>query len=366
MLANDRAKTWIENFSYAQMNKFNWVDRQRCFASPGCNGPYFALETPVRNTCHWLVTFLILNTWLKDKEVLRHIEGMRRWLLDDNAYYVGCGVFKIRQQPGLDICNGVIGPAWVLESLARLDRYLEDSKAYVLAHRVIKQLKFSRKFGMWQRSDPLNNNYRIDYTYDHQAWLAAAITDVGGFEEPRLFLDKTAEGLMRLRADGRIRHIAYANSVRGILARMAFARREHTAYQDIEVVEKSYHHYVLFPLARMKNRFEYHTLYNSSLLKHATGYLNSINIDELSNYPLCVSYNAPGFEFPMLALVLGEHANNFSKKLQKVMDWQQLHTFNDDHNACLNAADPLTLTARIYELALFVEAHNEMCNVNPE
>lgn len=354
-LIKNRCQVWIEKFAYAQMNKFNWVSRQHCYASPGCNGPHFAIETPIRNTCHWLITFLILNSWAQDKEISRYIEAMRKWLLEDNAYRVE-GVFKIRQQPGYDICNGVIGPAWVLETLSRLSLYLGDSEAHALGLEIIEQLGFVSALGMWKRNDPLNKNYRIDYTYDHQAWLAASMVDFGILDAPQMFLDKTLGGLMRLRADGRVCHISYASSIRGLLGRVAYARQERIAAERVAYVEKSYHHYVLFPLARMKNTFKNHSLYSSGLMTSAVNYLKDIHLEELENYSLCVSYNAPGFEFPMLAFGFGEHIPEFVKGMQAVMDWQVSHTFNDEHNACLNAPDPLTLTARIYEVALFVEA----------
>lgn len=364
-LANDQAKKWIEQFSFAQMGKLNWIDRNHCFACPGTNGPHFALETPVRNTCHWLVTMLILSTWVDDKEVSACIDGMRNWLLKDNKYLIDKGVYKIRQQAGYDTCNGVIGPAWVLEALSRLYRYRSDEYALMTGEDIISRLGFNDKIGMWKRCDPITKNFRIDYTYDHQAWLAAAISDFGYSENVQKFLDKTLNGLMKLRPDGRVRHISYACTIRGVLARLAFKKREAVDMKSIDQMEKSYHHYVLFPLARLKSSFQEHDLFQSDLIVDSVRYMESVDLGELSEYPLCVSYNAPGFEYPIIALNLGDYSSGFVSSLLQVMDWQVEQTFNSTNTGCINSPDPLTLSSRIYELALFVEKYNEMKQEQP-
>lgn len=348
------SKKIIADFIYFQLKKLNWQDENHCFASAGFNGPHFNLETPVRNTCHWLVTMIIANNWLEDKEISKTITAMANWLLENNPYYLN-GAYKMRQHPGGDCTNGVIGPSWILECLIRLNKYKADDRTKNRADEMINKLTFSKNIGLWHRFDPFTNNKKIDYTYDHQVWLAAVLAEFGKFENVDLFLNKSLGRLMQLRKNGLINHVAFAVSMKGLLLWFIYLLRQKIDKVKILSLEKSYHHYVLFGLARIKHFLPENKIFTSYLLRQALEYQEQFNINEYIDLPLAISYNSPGFEFPLIGFEFRKSFSTFNQNLSNTINWQIKHTFNTNRNSCLNAKDPINLTARIYELTLFVE-----------
>jgi hypothetical protein len=81
----------------------------------GHNGPYFDKETPVRNTCHWLVTFLTAYEKTKKEEFLKASEKCIDYLLKEKQKYKYN--YLCRKSEKKDECNGLIGPAWIMEAL---------------------------------------------------------------------------------------------------------------------------------------------------------------------------------------------------------------------------------------------------------
>ena len=130
--ALDEAQKWI-----IQINPNN------AFMPPGHNGPHYNLETPIRNTAHWAVAYLIAAKYDFFNEAAKISLLFRNWLLDDNPHYKK-GCYVLRQSGRSDWCNGGIGNAWILEALARFGRFLNDQVAESRATKIVENNRFNK------------------------------------------------------------------------------------------------------------------------------------------------------------------------------------------------------------------------------
>lgn len=68
-------------------------------------------------------------------------------------------------------------------------------------------------------------------------------------------------------------------------------------------------------------------------------------------------YNAPGFELPLLLAHFGDKIPLTWDDMKTIYDEQLVRVMSRDLAFCgRNTQDPLTLSARIYELGLFIES----------
>lgn len=330
------------------------LDEHRSFMPAGHNGPYQQLETPLRNTAHWLVTYSIAHALTGD-------ESFKEVGLRLSAFLQRPGAFRgryalLHRQIGTDRCNGVIGPAWVIEALARSALYLGDEDAGEMARQELESLPFDRRAGAWCRVDPDIGPRGIDYTYNHQAWLAAAAADVPGrIGQSRAleFLDRSVAGGLQVGQDGIIRHVLYTPNPRslGMVARLKVLRKIRPAV--VAEKEWGYHLYSLFPLLRLSLRFPEHPLYRSSQFCAAVDRaLSGAFRDALKQNRFAYPYNAPGFEMPLLC-VLREVSERDLRSIYMRQCKNTLDPATGLHTR--GTSDPVTLASRIYELAMLAE-----------
>ena len=117
MLSKDIENDLLETLLTIEANYSKFLVRRKnaLYFAGGWNGPHFALETPVRNSCHWLVTYSILFNVTGDEKYKKHAYDIFHWLTIDNPFFQS-GYYINRQRQGQDFCNGVIGNAWIYEA----------------------------------------------------------------------------------------------------------------------------------------------------------------------------------------------------------------------------------------------------------
>lgn len=331
-----------------------YLDDNTAFAPGGQNGPHFALETPVRNTCHWLAAFAIGYRIRPSSRYLQAGTALYRWLVNDCVFHKS-GYYVVRQA-GRDWCNGVIGNAWLIEALVRAGSYLQIEQARQTAEALYITNRFDAAVGAWHRYDPLNKKYSIDFTLDHQSWFACAASDLGKHSEVEQFLSACQRGAFRVRQSGRIAHLYYAWNIRGILFRMFFFYREHRIADFIAELEEGYQHYTLLPFARLFQRHSAHPFFKSEEFERAVRYVGPAWLKAVATSRYGYQYNAPGFELPVIIGAFEAKAGLTWADMQIVLEQQMNLVGNKNQNLCAkNNPDPLTLSARIYELGLFLE-----------
>jgi hypothetical protein len=325
----------------------------------GHNGPYFDVETPIRNTAHWLTLFSILYGITAKANYKARAERLYAYLASPGFAKNGTA-YTHRQKPGKDRCNGVIGAAWVIEALVRYGRYVGNDEALELARQIAASCPFIEGQAAWKRLDPVDGATTIDATYNHQAWLAAAIAeaDASLAERASLFLDRSIDGAFRLRPNGRIDHLMY---LRGGFNRAAQVKHTLQSVKDDKKVsekEDGYHLFVLFALARLKRALPNHPFFaNESLRKSLRYVAEPAFLGKLANSHYAYPYNAPGFEMPLIVAVF----QPVEPVLQTVdcmlvYEEQKRRTFSNQVGLHVDGCpDPCTLAARAYELAMSLE-----------
>ena len=335
------------------------LDNKNAYMPAGHNGPHYALETPIRNTSHWSVAYLIAAKFNLLKEASKISNLFRNWLLNDNVHYQK-GCYVLRQSGKSDWCNGVIGHAWVLEALSRFTNFYSDKKSKERADEIVSKHKFNKRASAWHRYDPFTKRYSVDFTFDHQAWFAASLCDYNKTENVKTFLDHCNSGGFRIRKNGLINHLHFAPVPKNYVNRLQYKFNDLINPKRSKIVEEGYHIYTLFPLSRIKLYIPDHPFFESKVFQDALNYCTKENILKMKTNCYGFSYNAPGLELPMTALAFGTRMPIKKEDIESIYNAQNsysrpecsaLHTQNN--------SDALTLSARIYELALFIEAYKE-------
>lgn len=332
------------------------LNRNMSIMPAGNNGPYFHLESPVRNTSHWIITYLVAYNISRDKRFLNAALRLVSFFKKYKAYGAGYSYVQ-RQHKGHDWCNGVIGTAWIIESLSRAAKYLEDEQIKIILDNIVKKQNFNYSVGAWKRLDPQRGYLSIDYAYNHQAWMAVAIADYGLHGIARLFLDKSEAMSFRIRKGGLINHIFYANTSKNIVNRILYNKQRIYKRDQVNIKENGYHLYVLFALARLYQHFPGHTFFKTGAFVESLRYCNDKYLESLRNNPYAYPYNSPAFELPLIKWVFNEDMIISDEKIKDIFMVQKNKTQNNYGKLYTEGtADPATLSARIYELGIFIES----------
>ena len=86
------------------------------FIDGGSNGPYNCVDTPVRNSAHWCVTFSYLYNITKEKKYYEAIIKLSNYILKIEGESAS-GSVKCMDGKGFTDTNGLIGQAWAIEGL---------------------------------------------------------------------------------------------------------------------------------------------------------------------------------------------------------------------------------------------------------
>ena len=355
----------------------------------GCNGPYNDPETPVRNTAHWLVTFLKLYEITDREQFLEASLSAADYLHSDEARPNGY-TFHHRYSDAKNNCNGLIGQAWTIESLAIAAEKLDDPELASLAEEVFLLHPFDEQLGLWKSVEIDGRRLGFDGTFNHQLWFAAAgglLTrnpSVSGLvnQSVSTFLD-TIESNMGLYESGLIRHgLKFSLSPRrllrllrtdkrgrlffiGLIGRSSLTevdlfrnlinhpiipiRRPPLRTEYLRLKAIGYHSFNLYAMALLHGQYPGHQFWNSELFTKSYDYLYSKNYkrniaESKYGYP----YNPPGIEVPF---VVDEFEDDPDRDFQERWLSSQFNRCYDFENHEMNKTtpDPRTLTARLYQ-----------------
>lgn len=338
---------------------------------PGTNGPHQHRETPVRNYSHWIITLLNLYKWTGKSDYYEKALELAS-IFFDKQFFPNQKTYVIREHPGKDRCNGLIGQAWVLEALVELYVHTKKSEFLELAISVAESHQFNTKVGLWHAMEPDGNLLGIDPTFNHQLWFAYAVAPLRKYStkiafELRLFLKNLPVNLTLIKPSNLIFHpidrnlsspdssiMLKARRYAGAFLRNYSGQRRKIDYaEEWEQVSVGYHVFNLYAFSLLRLDFPEHDFWQSRRFKDAANAMFDASfIRKLKDNPYGYAYNAPGFEVPVaahfLSDVLGDIAHDwtnyfFNSQIQKTYDASK-------KSFSRNTPDPATLTARIYEL----------------
>src|SRR5690606_4345303 len=138
---------------------------------PGTNGPHRHQETPVRNTSHWIITFLKIYSFTNQEKFLSKALQLSD-VFFSASYRPYDKTYWLRDHSNKDKCNGLIGQAWVLESLYELYQTTGETKYLTAALSLIDSISFDVRAGLWYTTEINGDKIELDPTFNHQLWYA--------------------------------------------------------------------------------------------------------------------------------------------------------------------------------------------------
>ena len=323
----------------------------------GYNGPYNDPETPVRNTAHWLQTFILAHDLSGDGRFYKAAESCMHYLIGSDVPRCGHS-YQHRNKEGKDQCNGLIGQAWTIEALVKAYEYFEVEDCLGIAKEIFIAHPFSETMGLWNSLEPDGTVLTVDPSFNHQLWFCAAGTMVANHGSPVIngrttrFLSAIPR-LMETSKEGRIGHVMKSapGRIRRNVARTLFRKRRVSMMSK----EVGYQTFNLYAFAMLKAHIPDHEIWHWPGFCRALEYLSHSEFKEnISGSPYGFYYNAPGFEIPVILQAFNvdhdyrirESQFWLKEQLQRHYDWSARRFVG-------SAVDAETLNARFYECTRF-------------
>jgi hypothetical protein len=331
---------------------------------PGRNGVYDEPEMPVRTTSHWLTTLSKVYEITGDEAFADAANDAADYLLSDEARPYGY-TFHSRNAEGKNKCDGLVGQAAPIRGLARAGSALERPELLEAAADAFFLHPFDSDLGLWRRVEIDGTPLSFDRTLNHQLTFAASGANLSdhGIRIDRIerFLDRIAD-TMCLHSDGLIKH--YVRPPPLDLLRTVFKLPTHwnlllnefvfhyySRSSERRTKELGYHPTNLRSLARLKQSFPYHSVWDSSSVHDAVYFVDSDRYSGPEGV-MDISYGSmtPGIHTAYALLVLDD------RDPVKVCEWLTRdikHRFDFDQNLLVsNATDVNFQASTIYNLAL--------------
>jgi len=332
----------------------------------GHNGPYHDPETPVRNTSHWIITFIKCYQITGENKFLEAAEQCVSYLTRQEVRPYGY-TFYLRNIGNKDACNGLIGQAWCIEALVAAGCQLKEPDLLDLAKSIFLSHPFNKKLAAWQVIDIDGSNKGYDLTLNHQIWFAASGAQIinSGIECVQVrrqvteFLDSLTENI-HLYPSGLIYHNIYP---RNSLIKLSIWGSENIKRRRIPmpILERlrpemkmklrkkaiGYHSFNLYGLGMLKQVFSEHQFWNSNKFNNTIKYGRSVLYkNQLNNNKYSYSFNCTGIEMAFVSHV-------FCDDTEAAREWlsEQFERSFDTKNKSFtkDTEDPATMGARIYE-----------------
>ncbi|MEJ2063272.1 MAG: hypothetical protein P8X74_08370 [Reinekea sp.] len=328
----------------------------------GHNGPYLDPETPVRVTAHWLVVFCCLYKRLGKVEYLNAAKSAIDYLTSSEARPMEAA-FYCRINPKKDLCNGLMGQAWVIEALLYAYDVLKDQELYDLAESTFLAHEFDETRGLWRRLSVDGTIMDFDETFNHQLWFCAVGSKLKSSEKALNNCDrffKVNASKPELYSDGVIFHdsnvfrfgLERRHGVRPVinyvLNKIGAIRNKMALYSK----SVGYHGFNMYAYELMRDRYGANEFYKSKTYKKMVGVVNSKDfIEALEASQYGYPYNPPGFELGYVML-----QNGYTEK--EVVAFLELHFSKTAGEKGVNSArskDIETSQARLYELVRLLD-----------
>ena len=348
------------------------------YMGSGCNGPYNDKQTLVRNYGYWLINFSKCFELTGDQIYLDKVYELSHFLFSKKSRPYGYS-FHHRLHENKDKCNGLIGQAWTFEALTYASIVTKDPKYVELAENVFFQHVFNYDCGLWNRLEIDGTVLSIDSTFNHQLWFTACSSMLKTPRQKEIseriscFMDQLNNNLTVL-DNGLIYHpienqilpnqseqtsesflmsvarifLSSFGLINSKINKNTLKHRERMIYKSI-----GYHQFNMYAFAILKQSFPDHFFWDSLKFHRTVDYLISDEFkiglnDNIYGYP----YNPPGFEIPF---VLNVFSNLSEYDLVDICSWwvnEQIKRCYEPKTRMMirNTEDPLTHTARIYEL----------------
>jgi hypothetical protein len=349
-------------------------------ANAGVNGPYRFVDTPVRNSGHWLIITSYLWKITREERYKELAFHLANYIVDEQKK-TSSGAIECMTGERFDHLNGLIGQAWTIEALVYAYEVFRKKEYLDTAVEIFYSQKFDEKNCLWERVEITGENIGFDYTLNHQVWFACAgLMLLGNLNDDTIhkqvygFLKRLNEQYFDIYSNGLIKHYGTMKNpqVRPLSFRIKRSikdlllplRYKDPNRFDSKVLEKGYHLFELYGYAVIHQYYPNYELFKTEKFKKALKYgmdLNKLNRvfnikpvlgganDGLTRMnKFAYAYNSPAFEYPLIEYCFtGKISENMASEL---IDLQKKLTYDKTTGKLARFNyDPETLTARIYE-----------------
>ena len=339
---------------------------------PGHNGPHGDPELPSRNTGHWLLNWSFTGTRTGERRFIDASHRAIDYLLKPERRPGGY-TFHHRNREGKDRCNGLMGPAFSIESLAEGGARVGREDAIKLAAELAAMHPYQAGMGLWSVREIDGSVRDVDPTLNHQIWFAAAVAmsdiargaTVSG--EVRSFVEMLNHTMV-LRPNGRSRHLAEKGERGGRLSKLArklgLTRDQPDPGPGERKREIAYHLFNLYPLALLRRAVPVSSFWQSEKLARALAYLESDEYVTATSDPEFVRPHIPaGFplSFAERALTDQVFGPNDARLQRRLLEEQFARTFDFETMLMTKGSiDPVTQAARSYEMTRLADVALEL------
>lgn len=340
------------------------LERQQIDGSmlAGTNGAYGDVDTPVRNTSHWLYLFCFAYKATQDEEFRAGAEAALEYILACRNACVG-GIV-MRHAPRKDATNGILGPAHVVEALLQASAVLGRAEVRELAINYLERHSYNKELNCWNSLAPAGEILPPDLTFNHQLYFAAVAAQCAAGspmikESVECFLDGMRHSL-GVRPNGRIQHMLQVPSGKAVSWKASLrklVRRE--SGNDDENRERRYHLYNLYAFALMQmNGYAVAKQLGEKWLRivtytESTAYRQFVEHVEERTSSLGSGTETISLDYALYRTVLcGDSPGLFADRITRFL----ARTSAPSGSCTLFSPDPETQRARCYRYIRFLES----------
>ncbi|QCU73134.1 hypothetical protein [Pseudoalteromonas distincta] len=270
----------------------------------GHNGPHGDQETPVRTTAHLLYILCKLID-LGHNEYRGKANKAIDYLISPSARPMGAS-FWCRVNPEKDFCNGLIGQAWVMESLVYAANVLKRSDCFEVVDEVLAMHKWNSGCSAWHKLNVDGSCGELFGTFNQQLWFAYISIQMG--EESKSYNNgvefvSTVLPRVELYSDGIIYHDSPAYKMQKMLGVKSaikelinFISRK-SKKSDKRARSVGYHSFNLIALKGIEEKLPENKFWYSCKYKKIVKALYTEKYKrETKNNKFAYPYNPVGFE----------------------------------------------------------------------
>lgn len=333
----------------------------------GHNGPYIDQETPVRNTAHWCNSFIRAYELTNENQFYDAALKCGEYLRSKEARPMG-SVYFCRKNPKKDFANGLVGQAWVIEALVRLEEMTQDSEYSKLAVDVFKMHPYDSDYNAWFKKNVDGSLNGFDKTFNHELWFAAAGSllvekDKEIKKQVFNFLNHIDVHL-ELYADGCIKHSANyfldKKPEEKIKKFIIKAINSNAQKEYLRMISVGYHSFNTYAFAIIKQRLPDLNVWESKKISEIIKYtINNKYFNAIEGNKFGLPYNVTGFEVPFTLEIFKQDLSDVGGIIETWLNRQiNFGLKKESFLLTENSKDPNTSAARIYEITRLSKNYN--------
>ncbi|MDQ5770307.1 hypothetical protein [Thiothrix subterranea] len=343
----ERFVLFIENLASVEVN-FQKEDGSFAVSN---NGPHGDEETPVRNTSHWLY----MLSWLVSQGYSKYYLYANRsadYLLSDDARPMK-NAFWCRKNPFKDSSNGLIGQAWVIESLLYASKKLARPDLQEVAKEVHMLHFWDDSSKAWRNLNVDGSYGVLNGTFNQQLWFAAVGSMIENYDLGKKraieYLDNIEKNIFLYR-DGVIFHnsnsfLIKTNNFKSVVKKIYAYKKTIKKMKGERERSVGYHAFNLVALKYLKNSFPSHCFWKSKKYRKIKEvFLKKTFYEDLKINKFGYAYNPVYYEYLYYLDKAQEPLDLYLKEQNKI-----LKVF-DDVVFVSDSLDHEISKSRVYEL----------------